>query len=47
VLSADDVVVIADGVLRAAGPVEEVLGTRGELAAVSRALEDAFLGLTL
>ncbi len=47
VLSADDVVVIADGVLRAAGPVEAVLGTRGELAAVSRALEDAFLELTL
>jgi ABC-2 type transport system ATP-binding protein len=46
VLSADDVVVISDGVLRAAGPVEEVLGTRGELAAVSRSLEDAFLDLT-
>jgi ABC-2 type transport system ATP-binding protein len=46
VLSADDVVVISDGVLRAAGPVEEVLGARGELAAVSRSLEDAFLDLT-
>ena len=42
--SADDVVVIADGVLRASRAVEEVLGARGELAAVSRSLEDAFLG---
>jgi hypothetical protein len=27
--------------------VEDVLGARGELASVSRALEDAFLDLTL
>jgi ABC-2 type transport system ATP-binding protein len=46
VLSADDVVVIAGGELRAAGPVEEVLGVRGELAALSRSLEDAFFDLT-
>ena len=45
-LSADDVVVIADGSLRASGPIEEVLGTRGELATLSRSLEDAFLDLT-
>jgi ABC-2 type transport system ATP-binding protein len=44
--SADDVVVIANGTLRAAGPVEEVLGTRGDLGAVARSLEDAFLDLT-
>jgi ABC-2 type transport system ATP-binding protein len=45
-LGADDVVVIAHGGLRAIGPIEEVLGTRGELAALSRSLEDAFLDLT-
>jgi ABC-2 type transport system ATP-binding protein len=46
VLGADDVVVIANGSLRAGGPIEEVLGTRGELATLSRSLEDAFLDLT-
>jgi ABC-2 type transport system ATP-binding protein len=45
-LTVDDVIVISAGALRAAGPVDEVLGARGELAAVSRALEDAFLELT-
>jgi ABC-2 type transport system ATP-binding protein len=45
-LTVDDVIVISGGALRAAGPVDEVLGARGELAAVSRALEDAFLELT-
>jgi ABC-2 type transport system ATP-binding protein len=55
VQTVDDVVVIADGSLRARGPLEEVLGAAGgpvtraeldELSAFARSLEDAFFALT-
>jgi ABC-2 type transport system ATP-binding protein len=55
VQSVDDVVVIADGALRASGPLEHVLGAAGgpvtrdeldELGAMARSLEDAFFTLT-
>jgi ABC-2 type transport system ATP-binding protein len=55
VQSVDDVVVIADGVVRASGPLEDVMGAAGgpvtraeldELGAVARSLEDAFFTLT-
>src|SRR3954469_14958903 len=53
--SVDDVVVIADGILRARGALQQVLGAAGgpvtraeldELSAVARSLEDAFFTLT-
>jgi ABC-2 type transport system ATP-binding protein len=50
VQTVDDVVVIADGALRACGPLEDVLGTEraelDELGALTRSLEDMFFALT-